>query len=242
MFTGIVEELGEVVGRDGSRLRIAAAGVLDGARIGDSTAVNGCCLTVVAMGTDDEHAGDEHSADEGADEIDPDLEATDAPLEGKRASTWWEADVSDETFARTSLGQLQPGDPVNLERPVRLADRSGLDIQVQIESSDRLPIMQERELWRIAQEAMVNVERHADATTLLVNWTTDGRLGVLEVVDDGRGFSLGESGRADSYGLVGMRERASSVGATMEVESEPGQGTTIRCLLVPEDQPKSVAA
>ena len=38
---------------------------------------------------------------------------------------WWEADVSDETFARTSLGALQPGDPVNLERPVRLEDRLG---------------------------------------------------------------------------------------------------------------------
>ncbi len=38
---------------------------------------------------------------------------------------WWEADVSDETFARTSLGSLRPGDPVNLERPVRLEDRLG---------------------------------------------------------------------------------------------------------------------
>lgn len=38
---------------------------------------------------------------------------------------WWEADVSDETFARTSLGSLSPGDPVNLERPVRLDDRLG---------------------------------------------------------------------------------------------------------------------
>ena len=38
---------------------------------------------------------------------------------------WWEADVSDETFARTSLGGLRPGDPVNLERPVRLQDRLG---------------------------------------------------------------------------------------------------------------------
>lgn len=143
---------------------------------------------------------------------------------------------------RTDVSDARGFEETVSDFAVRLADRSGLDIQVQIESSDRLPIMQERELWRIAQEAMVNVERHADATTLLVNWTTDGRLGVLEVVDDGRGFSLGESGRADSYGLVGMRERASSVGATMEVESEPGEGTTIRCLLVPEDQPKSVAA
>lgn len=38
---------------------------------------------------------------------------------------WWEADVSEETFARTSLGSLEPGDPVNLERPVRLEDRLG---------------------------------------------------------------------------------------------------------------------
>ena len=92
MFTGIVEELGSVAARDGARLRISAKTVLDGAGIGDSTAVNGCCLTIVAL---DESEG------------------------------WWEADVSDETFARTTLGELAVGDPVNLERPVRLADRLG---------------------------------------------------------------------------------------------------------------------
>ncbi len=47
--------------------------------------------------------------------------AWDASTDG----SWWEADVSDETFARTNLGELRPGDPVNLERPVRLADRLG---------------------------------------------------------------------------------------------------------------------
>jgi riboflavin synthase len=90
MFTGIVEELGEVRSRDGQRLRLGADAVLDGAVIGDSTAVNGCCLTVVALG-----------------------------------DGWFEADVSDETYSRTSLGDLEPGSPVNLERPVRLADRLG---------------------------------------------------------------------------------------------------------------------
>lgn len=96
MFTGIVEELGTVVSREGAKLRIAATRVLDGVQLGDSTAVNGCCLTVVAW----------------ADPTD------DAP-------GWWEADVSDETYRRTSLGDLRPGDPVNLERPVRLMDRLG---------------------------------------------------------------------------------------------------------------------
>jgi riboflavin synthase len=90
MFTGIVEELGSVVSRDGARLRLAAAKVLDDAEIGSSIAVNGCCLTVVAKG-----------------------------------DGWWEADVSDETYARTNLEGVEPGDPVNYERPVRLADRLG---------------------------------------------------------------------------------------------------------------------
>ena len=113
----------------------------------------------------------------------------------------------------------------------RLAERSGLEIEVEIDASDRLPIMQEREMWRIAQEAMVNIERHADASTAKVRWQTNGESGILEISDDGRGFAIGKSGRIDSYGLVGMRERASSVGAAFEVESTSGQGTTIRCTL-----------
>lgn len=92
MFTGIVEELGMVSQRDGARLRIDCRAVLEGAQIGDSTAVNGCCLTIVAF---DEKAG------------------------------WWEADVSEETFARTNLADVKVGSPVNLERPVRLMDRLG---------------------------------------------------------------------------------------------------------------------
>ena len=94
MFTGIVEELGSVANLEGSRLRIRGETVLEGSGLGDSIAVNGCCLTLVEQGRD---AG----------------------------GGWWEADVSDETFARTVLGDLVPGDPVNLERPVRLSDRLG---------------------------------------------------------------------------------------------------------------------
>jgi len=52
MFTGIVEELGRVESFEGTRLRIGASAVLDGVVLGDSIAVSGCCLTVVAMGAD----------------------------------------------------------------------------------------------------------------------------------------------------------------------------------------------
>jgi len=90
VFTGIVEELGTVVERDGARLRLGASVVLDDVALGASIAVDGCCLTVVAFGDD-----------------------------------WWEAELTDETWSRTSLGDLVAGDPVNLERPVRLSDRLG---------------------------------------------------------------------------------------------------------------------
>jgi riboflavin synthase len=92
VFTGIVEELGTVVSREGPRLRIGATVVLEDVTLGASIAVNGCCLTVVGWDAD---AG------------------------------WWEADVVDESYARTALGALEPGHRVNLERPVRLSDRLG---------------------------------------------------------------------------------------------------------------------
>jgi riboflavin synthase len=90
VFTGIVEELGRLLARDGGSLVIEAPLVAGDARVGDSIAVNGCCLTVTASG------------------------------EG-----WWAADAVDETLSRTNLDRLSPGDPVNLERPVRMSDRLG---------------------------------------------------------------------------------------------------------------------
>ena len=94
----------------------------------------------------------------------------------------------------------------------------------------RLPLLQERELWRIAQEAVTNVEHHAKGSSLAVRWRYDGVEAVLEVVDDGKGFSVGRDGRTDSFGITGMRERADAIGATLEVLSGRG-GTTVRCRL-----------
>lgn len=90
MFTGIVEELGSILTRDGGHFRIGAPITSEDAKIGDSIAVNGCCVTVTDVG-----AG------------------------------WWEADAVEETLSRTNLADLGAGDAVNLERPVRLADRLG---------------------------------------------------------------------------------------------------------------------
>lgn len=116
----------------------------------------------------------------------------------------------------------------------RLAERSHLDVIVDCDTDHRLPILQERELWRIAQEALVNVERHAQATTVTLRWRCTEHDALLEVTDNGVGLpeaTDGTLGRADSYGLIGMRERADSVGAVLELSSTPHEGTTVRCYL-----------
>ena len=97
----------------------------------------------------------------------------------------------------------------------RVKDRSGLIGHLRAQETGRLPILQERELWRIAQEAVTNVERHAKATQVTISWRCNGTDARLEIADDGIGFPVGSAGRLDSYGLLGMRERAASIGATL---------------------------
>lgn len=104
MFTGIVEELGEIISREGPKLRVRASEVLEDVRTGASIAINGCCLTVVDWGSDGESLGGTPPC---------------------QKPNWFEVDVTEETYARTNLGSLGAGDAVNLERPVRLQDRLG---------------------------------------------------------------------------------------------------------------------
>jgi signal transduction histidine kinase len=113
----------------------------------------------------------------------------------------------------------------------RVTDRSGLEVEVQADRRHRPALLQERELWRIAQEALMNVERHAHAERARIVWRCNSDSAVLEILDDGDGFPSGVAGRLDSYGILGMRERASSIGATLEVLTAPGKGTRVRCLL-----------
>ena len=115
----------------------------------------------------------------------------------------------------------------------RVSDRTGLEFEIVADEDHRLPLLQEREMWRIAQEAMTNIERHAKATQVRVTWRCDGGRAAIRISDDGIGFATGNSGRLDSYGMLGMRERASSIGATLDVQSTPGAGTSITCILDP---------
>jgi signal transduction histidine kinase len=118
----------------------------------------------------------------------------------------------------------------------RVSERSGMNILVDADHEARLPLLQEREMWRIAQEALANVERHAEATAVRVLWRCDGQRALIDVTDNGVGFEQGRAGRLDSFGVLGMRERASSIGATLEIVSAPGRGTRVRCVVDPQSE------
>lgn len=113
----------------------------------------------------------------------------------------------------------------------RVTDRSGIDVVIRMDEAARLPRLQERELWRITQEAIVNAERHSEATRIDVFWFSNGTEAVAEVRDNGVGMPDGRVGRLDSYGMLGMRERASSIGATLSIDSIPRRGVTVRAAL-----------
>jgi signal transduction histidine kinase len=111
-------------------------------------------------------------------------------------------------------------------------------IQVHCELPDSLPEISRdatTALYRVAQEALTNVMRHARADTVLIACTVAHDRIVLEVEDDGTGFEPATVGRprpsGEGLGLLGMRERLSLLGGRLEIESEPGQGTRVVAVL-----------
>jgi two-component system NarL family sensor kinase len=93
-----------------------------------------------------------------------------------------------------------------------------------------LPSRVEAGLYRIAQEALSNVLRHARAETVSVRLTAEPDQITLSVEDDGCGFEVGET-RAGRFGLIGMRERARLLGGDLRVESAPGAGTRLEAVV-----------
>jgi signal transduction histidine kinase len=109
---------------------------------------------------------------------------------------------------------------------------TALDLDVPDEIGDLAPAV-EQVVYRIADEALANVARHADADHLVVRLERAGEGLILTVSDDGRGFDVASFAPEGHYGLQGMRERAAMIGAAVEIESRTGMGTTVR--LVVED-------
>jgi len=104
--------------------------------------------------------------------------------------------------------------------------RAGLHIQMDASGDLALPMPLQTELYRIAQETLNNTLKHAKAQSVRLNLARDGALVTLEVVDDGIGFDLQAPRRG--LGLKGIAERARLLNGSMELNSQPGQGTRIR--------------
>lgn len=91
----------------------------------------------------------------------------------------------------------------------------------------RLPEETAANLYRIAQEALHNIVKHAQASRASVMLDCRDAEARLVIEDDGRGFAPGQAAPEGGLGLVSMRERAAHLGGTLEVESAPGRGTTV---------------
>jgi len=83
-------------------------------------------------------------------------------------------------------------------------------------------------LFRILQEAMANISKHAKATVVTVELANSEDKLVMKITDNGVGFDPEHSGRDDSYGLIGMQERVSLLKGHLHIGSKVGQGTTVR--------------
>jgi signal transduction histidine kinase len=110
----------------------------------------------------------------------------------------------------------------------RLEERGGpkVELEIDLPAGTRLPSKLETAIFRITQEALTNVVKHAEATTVRVAIASRERSVVLTVEDDGRGFS-DTPGTAHGFGLVGMRERVASVNGALDIESTSGAGTRL---------------
>jgi two-component system, NarL family, sensor kinase len=147
--------------------------------------------------------------------------------------------------ARFAIAGLHPPvlDDLGLAASLESLARSIPQLEVHAEVSPcELPAHVATSVYRIAQEALQNVVKHAQARSARLRLLSHDGTIILEVADDGQGFDTApaqnqpDQGPA-GYGLPGMRERAELLGGTLEVKSHPGQGTLLRLRFPANHQP-----
>ncbi len=121
--------------------------------------------------------------------------------------------------------------PALREHLARCEREHGLTVQFDADGGERLPASLETALFRIVQEAVNNVLRHAQAQQVVVTLMRDAENVKVQIADNGRGFDtqIPRSGR--HVGLWSMRERVEQLGGQFEVHSTPGQGTTVTAVV-----------
>ena len=136
--------------------------------------------------------------------------------------------------------------PLGLEKAIRshaetfAAKNPDIEIRLQLaHDGQRLPETVRLALFRIYQEAVNNVVRHAQAKHVCVRFELDNGSARLEIEDDGRGFTLPNDwvamARKGHLGLVGVQERAEAAGGTVTIQSAPNKGTLLRVVIPREE-------
>jgi signal transduction histidine kinase len=111
------------------------------------------------------------------------------------------------------------------------AEASGLEISLDIGTLPALDNDLQTLLFRVAQEALNNIAKHAHARSVLIRLVARGTLLQLQVADDGQGFEPEQAQRAGGSGLGGMRERLRLYDGQLELHSAPGEGTRVRAIV-----------
>jgi two-component system, NarL family, sensor kinase len=169
------------------------------------------------------------------------LETADALLEGSHFNRGREALQQALALARANLEEARrsvsdlraaPLEGRSFDKALAILihgweDQSNLKIEFEAIGSRPLSARLEAGLYRIAQEALTNVARHARAHRALVRWLTTPTSTQLIVEDDGVGFDVTQI-LADRYGLIGMQERARLLGGKLELSSTPQHGTRVQ--------------
>ena len=119
-----------------------------------------------------------------------------------------------------------------------ITDSVEMEVSLEVTGEEyKLADVAELTLFRIAQEALHNARKHAQASEVTVNIEYLPEKVKLSISDNGKGFSLKEAAESalkkGSLGIVGMRERAQLIGADFKIDSEPGKGTTVTVELKP---------
>lgn len=147
------------------------------------------------------------------------------------------ANMADDTleWAARTCGRLRPhvldhfGIAAALEwEAAQFQKRVGIRCCVDV-PPDEIPLEPEQAttVFRICQESLTNVARHAQATRADIVLRAEGNVVILEVRDDGQGIDAEQAVRSRSFGILGMRERARNVGGILEVYGIPGKGTSV---------------
>jgi signal transduction histidine kinase len=135
---------------------------------------------------------------------------------------------------RLLVYQLRPSDYLDdglayaLQRRLEAVEkRTSIDAQLVLSGELDLDEAVEISLYRIAEEALNNTLKHAQASSVSVKITSSERKVVLEIADDGRGFDLEAARRSGGMGLDNMYERAAALGGKLQVLTNPGEGARI---------------